>query len=78
MTTYYILSGEGESGTWEKAETTEQGLKNRLTKERCGGDRWAKAYSDAYELADGGYAATDIDSGETRSIPAEVAERKTV
>lgn len=41
---YWILSGEGDVGTWERVVTTERGIKIRLTKERCGGDRWAYAY----------------------------------
>lgn len=42
---YWLLSGEGNSGTWERVITTERGIKMRLTKERCGGDRWAEAYT---------------------------------
>jgi len=40
-----ILSGEGESGTRElyTGKHTLRALKLRLTKERCNGDRWAKA-----------------------------------
>jgi hypothetical protein len=41
---YYILSGEGIKGTWSRVETTRLGLKQRLTREKCGGDRWAKAW----------------------------------
>lgn len=44
--TYTITSGEGEIGTTETVRMTEMGLKRRLTRERCGGDRWAFA-SDA-------------------------------
>lgn len=42
---YWVLSGEGENGTWERVVTTERGIKMRLTKLRCGGDRWAEAYT---------------------------------
>lgn len=42
--TYTITSGEGSGeGTTETVRMTEIGLKLRLTKERCGGDRWAFA-----------------------------------
>lgn len=40
---YKIISGEGEVGTVEYKMLTELGLKRVLTRERCGGDRWAKA-----------------------------------
>lgn len=51
--TYYVLSGEGENGTWEVVETND--IKRLLKKERCGGDRWAKAYrkDECYETKDG-------------------------
>lgn len=40
-----IFSGEGERGTRElyTGKHTDRALKMRLTKERCNGDRWAKA-----------------------------------
>lgn len=40
-----IVSGEGEVGTSEtyNGKRTIRAIKMRLTKERCGGDRWAKA-----------------------------------
>jgi hypothetical protein len=43
-----IISGEGEQGTVEDYEgkRTERAIKMRLTKERCGGDRWAFARID--------------------------------
>lgn len=39
-----IISGEGEVGTVEPYDgaLTESALKERLTKERAGGDRWAR------------------------------------
>jgi hypothetical protein len=40
--TYKITSGEGTGqGTTEIVVTTDLGIKRRLAKERCGGDRWA-------------------------------------
>lgn len=43
--TIYIVSGEGSLGTKTKytGKRTERALKMRLTKEQCGGDRWARA-----------------------------------
>jgi hypothetical protein len=40
-----IFSGGGERGTRElyTGKHTDRALKSRLTKERCSGDRWAKA-----------------------------------
>jgi len=70
--TYFVLSGEGEHGSWEKVQTTEQGIQQLLTKERCSGDRWARAYGDVYELADGGYAAIDVDTGDVRQVPSDL------
>jgi hypothetical protein len=40
---WVIWSGEGERGTKEIKVATEIGIKRILTKERCGGDRWAYA-----------------------------------
>lgn len=55
--TYYVLSGEAESGTWEVVETND--IKRLLKKERCGGDRWAKAYrkADCFVTVDGYHVA---------------------
>lgn len=41
---YTIHSGEGEQGHIDHVTLTPIGLKRRLTEERCGGDRWARAY----------------------------------
>ena len=40
----YITSGEGEMGTTEEynGALTVKALKARVTRERCGGDRWVK------------------------------------
>ena len=49
--TYTITSGEGTQGTSETVQMTLIGLKRRLTKERCGGDRWAYATdADGYRV----------------------------
>lgn len=41
----YIVSGEGEQGSRElyTGKRTMRAIKSRLTKERCHGDRWARA-----------------------------------
>jgi hypothetical protein len=41
--TWIIWSGEGEVGTSEIKKATDNGIKRILTRERCGGDRWAYA-----------------------------------
>jgi hypothetical protein len=43
LATIWILSGEGEVGTRERytGKLSARALKARLTRERCGGDRWA-------------------------------------
>lgn len=40
-----IFSGEGDYGSFElfTGKRTMRAIKMRLTKERCGGDRWARA-----------------------------------
>lgn len=50
-----ILSGEGEIGTYElyAGTRTERAIKSRLTKEKCHGDRWAKAYIYLHESETG-------------------------
>lgn len=39
---YVIVSGEGEMGIIETAHFTKIARMRRLTKERCGGDRWCR------------------------------------
>jgi hypothetical protein len=61
-----IVSGEGTGpGTVEKYEgkRTLRAIKTRLTKERCGGDRWARAIVYSHE-SDWGPAGVDIIAGE--------------
>ena len=43
-----IVSGEGENGTAQDyaGAKTVRAIKSRLTRERCGGDRWARVDTD--------------------------------
>ena len=43
-----IVSGEGETGTPEEytGPKSVRAIKARLTRERCGGDRWARVDTD--------------------------------
>lgn len=69
---YYILSGEGECGSWKRVESTPYGIRKMLTRERCHGDRWAHAYADAYRTQLDEWAARDIETGAVRTIPADM------
>lgn len=64
-----IVSGEGEIGTIESynGKRTLRAIKMRLTKERCGGDRWAKAkvFSHSNEYGD---VFVDVETGEYCSL----------
>ena len=70
---YYILSGEGEFGTWERVVATARGIKRRLAKERCGGDRFARAFTVA-ERGETLCMMCDIESGATRLVSSEVVQ----
>lgn len=60
-----IISGEGETGITEEytGKRSIRAIKTRLTKERCNGDRWAKAivFSHSSEY---GNVHVNIESGE--------------
>ena len=62
-----IISGEGTLGTRElfKGKRTARAIKCRLTRERCGGDRWAYAqvYNPEYTYAYGP-VGIDLETGE--------------
>ena len=73
--TYYLVSGEGGRGTWETVVTTPLGIKQRLTHERSGGDRWAKAYADPYETTYGDIAGHDVETGNLGFIPSRTLSR---
>ena len=70
-----ILSGEGITGTLSThtGRPTLAAINRRLAKERCGGDRWARAFTPAGD----GYAPdayVDIHTGEMRTIDPEDVE----
>ena len=48
----YVISGEGEQGKRERylGKQTCCALRARLTRECCGGDRWAVAEIDGYRV----------------------------
>mgnify|MGYP001170135573 CR=1 FL=1 len=68
---YWILSGEGENGTWEKHHCTLTGAKRIATKERCGGDRWARIFEEVPETETELAYVIDIDNGDMRDMPEE-------
>lgn len=41
-----ILSGEGDNGSWERyfGARTAKAIRSKLSRERCGGDRWASVW----------------------------------
>ena len=63
-TTYIVISGEcvGE-GTRREVKATDRGIKRILTRERCDGDRWARAY---YRLNRWENIGIDAETGEAR------------
>lgn len=67
-----ILSGEGDYGNFEiyTGKRTPRAIKMRLTKERCGGDRWARAlvYSHSLHCYDIYY---NLETGDAESLPHE-------
>ena len=69
--TYWILSGEGETGTWKKHVATLTGIKRIATKERCNGDRWARIWEEIPETETTEAHIYDIDNGDMRDVPEE-------
>ena len=68
---YLVLSGEGEIGSWEKKVATKRGILRILSRERCGGNRWARAFGDIYETKIG-MAGSDVETGEMKIIGANI------
>ena len=60
-----IVSGEGDVGTSKtyNGKRTIRAIKMRLTKERCGGDRWAKVMVFMHSN-DFGDVFVDVETGE--------------
>ena len=60
-----IISGEGERGTAEDytGKRTGRAIMRRLTRERCGGDRWAWAALHFDERDDGPDVALELEQG---------------
>jgi hypothetical protein len=61
-----IISGEGELGSIEDytGKRTIRAIKLRLARERCGGDRWARARVYSHEADFGGDVWIDVETGE--------------
>lgn len=61
----HIVSGEGEQGTVEvyTGKRTERAIKMRLTRERCNGDRWARAMIYTHTAHDNSLIGMDCDDG---------------
>ena len=70
MTQYYILSGEGEIGSWIRLTTNSERVARRTAAQlRCGGDRWARVFRFVPETTDWIAHIYDIDNGDARDIP---------
>ncbi len=69
--TYWMLTGEGEVGTWERHICTLRGIQRIATRERCGGDRWATIWEEIPETDTTEAHIINIDSGDIRYIPDE-------
>jgi len=55
---YAVVSGEGEgAGSWRVVVATDRGIKRILTRERCDGARWARAYYKPVGVGDVGINA---------------------
>ena len=68
---YWVISGEGEIGSWEKKVATKRGILRILSRDRCGGDRWARAFGDIYETKNG-KVGSDVETGEMKIIGANI------
>ena len=67
----HIISGEGENGTVEvyEGKRTDRAIKMRLTKERCQGDRWARASIYLYDSDHQIPVGMDCETGEMDYFP---------
>ena len=64
---YWVSSGEGEIGIWERKVATKRGILRILSRERCGGERWAHAYGDIIET-ENGWIGIDIETGDQKFV----------
>ena len=66
-----IISGDGETGTVERysGKCSERAIKLRLARERCNGDRWAKAVQYSHSN-NGCNVGIDLETGEYCTFPA--------
>lgn len=71
---YVVLSGEGENGTFEHRLATDVGIKRILTRERCGGDRWASVYCYFYLGDSFQVVGVEIDTGLPNIMPSWAAK----
>ena len=68
--TYYLLSGEGENGTWEGPFiTTGRAIRMRAKKEECGGDRWCSIWELSPETDERIACVVCLDDGDMRDVP---------
>lgn len=72
-----ILSGEGSRGTWERynGARAARAIRARLTRERAGGDRWARAYVYVGRDADGAPICRQLDGDDVRCWPDDMPEQ---
>lgn len=72
-----IFSGEGDAGTWERYEGKREAkaIRSRLSRERCGGDRWADAWIELPGLEDAGYPGVKVYGKLGRDLDEIVAQR---
>ena len=68
-----IVSGEGEVGGTESYNGTRtmRAIKSRLTRERCHGDRWARALVYSHD-AEHGRVYVDVMTGEPELVYEEI------
>lgn len=65
-----IVSGEGNEGVVENyfGKLTQRAIKSRLTKEKCNGDRWARAIQYSHDN-DHGEVGINLETGYYASYP---------
>ncbi len=67
---WFLLSGEGERGTWEGPFlTTARGIRSRAARERAGGDRWCSAWELFPGTATRRPTVIELDGTRERDVP---------